>query len=232
MRSLHEAVVADLGSRIVNGEISQGSLLPKESILATQLKVSRTALREALKVLGAKGLIESRTKVGTRVRPEREWMQLDSDVLAWRCTSMPRADFIRKLMQMRQIIEPGAAALAAEFGDDKQLSRLTDALRAMESSNDVSTWAEADLRFHQCLLEATSNELLISLFSVVARSLDTFFVLSARTANNFKYSLPFHERVLTSVLLHDANAARAAMYELIEDSSKNALSGLTQGSRE
>jgi DNA-binding transcriptional regulator YhcF (GntR family) len=118
---LHHHVVQELGERIVRGELKQGELLPSEEVLATRMSVSRTALREAIKVLSAKGLIESRPKIGTRIRAERYWSQLDADVLAWRCASMPTHEFSQTLMQMREIIEPAAAALAARFGSVQQV---------------------------------------------------------------------------------------------------------------
>ena len=106
-------VTHELGLRIISGELRPGEVLPREDILAEDLLVSRAALREALKVLSAKGLIESRAGVGARVLEEGFWNQLDVDVLAWRCASTPTDDFIDKLVEMREIIEPAAAASAA-----------------------------------------------------------------------------------------------------------------------
>jgi DNA-binding FadR family transcriptional regulator len=105
-RNLHGHVTQELGVRIVSGALRPGDALPREEVLAEQMAVSRTALREAMRVLSAKGLVEARPKVGTRVREERYWQQLDADVLAWRCASMPTADFVQKLAEMREIFEP------------------------------------------------------------------------------------------------------------------------------
>ena len=218
-RNLHGHVMHELGRRIVGGELRPGDVLPREELLAEQMNVSRTALREAMKVLSAKGLVESRTKVGTRVRDPRYWHQLDADVLAWRCALMPTEDFVQKLAEMREIIEPSAAAAAARRGSEEQLKRLEAAYAAMDAAQTLDAWAKADLDFHEALLSATNNELMISLFSVIETALGTFFVLSARTAKNFKYSLPNHRKVLDAVRRRQPEAARRAMQRMIADSS-------------
>ncbi|MBB6184516.1 FadR/GntR family transcriptional regulator [Oleiagrimonas soli] len=220
-RSLHGHVVQELGQRIVGGKLRPGDLLPREERLAEHMEVSRTALREAMKVLSAKGLVESRPKVGTRVREPRFWHQLDADVLAWRCASMPTEDFVQKLLEMREIIEPAAAASAARHCNAEQLERLEMAFAAMENAANLDEWAEADLDFHEAVLTATNNELLVSLFSVIETALGTFFVLSARTAKNFKYSLPHHQKVLEAIRRRQPEAARRTMQRMVADSRSN-----------
>ncbi|MEP6899272.1 MAG: GntR family transcriptional regulator [Rhodanobacter sp.] len=106
-------LIHELRRLIVSGELKPGDGLPREELLAERMNVSRTALREAMKVLSAKGLIQSRQKTGTRVRDTIYWNQLDADVLAWRCASMPTDDFVEKLVEMREVIEPAAGAAAA-----------------------------------------------------------------------------------------------------------------------
>ena len=221
VRNLHGHVVQELGRRIVGGKFRPGDVLPREELLAEQLEVSRTALREAMKVLSAKGLVESRTKVGTRVRDPHFWHQLDADVLAWRCALMPTADFVQKLVEMREIIEPSAAASAARRCTAEQLERLDAAYAAMDAAQTLDAWAKADLSFHEAMLSATNNELMISLFSVIETALETFFVLSARTAKNFKYSLPHHRKVLDAIRRRQPEAARRAMQRMIADSRAN-----------
>jgi len=171
VRNLHGQVVQELGRLIVGGEIAPGANLPREELLAERMKVSRTALREAMKVLSAKGLIESRQKTGTRVRDIIHWNQLDADVLAWRCASMPTEDFVEKLVEMREVIEPAAAAAAARRRDAGQLARIETAYAAMAAATDLEAWSTADLAFHEAVLRATNNELMTSLFSVFATSL-------------------------------------------------------------
>jgi DNA-binding FadR family transcriptional regulator len=221
VRSLHGQVMHELGHRIVSGKVKPGEILPREETLAESLQVSRTALREALKVLSAKGLIESRTGVGARVLEERYWNQLDADVLAWRCASMPTDDFVDKLVEMREVIEPAAAAAAARRRTPAQLTAIGEAFKAMEAAQTLEEWTEADLRFHDAVLRATCNELLQSLFSVVETALGTFFALSARNASNFRYSLPHHQKVLEAIRRKQPEVARKAMQVMIADSQAN-----------
>ncbi|OOG58520.1 GntR family transcriptional regulator [Rhodanobacter sp. B05] len=220
-RNLHGHVIRELGKRIVVGDLRPGDVLPREEDLAESMDVSRTALREALKVLSAKGLIESRPRVGTRVRATHFWNQLDADVLSWRCASMPTDDFIEKLVEMREIIEPAAAAAAARRRTATQLAQVDLAYRKMEAARDTEEWAAADLSFHDAVLQATGNELMISLFSVVESALGMFFVLSAKTAGDFSYSLPQHLKVLEAIRRQQPEVARKAMQGMIADSLAN-----------
>lgn len=220
-RSLHSHVVRELGTRIVVGDLQPGDVLPREETLAETMEVSRTALREALKVLSAKGLIEARPKIGTRVRPMDAWNLLDADVLSWRCASMPTDDFVEKLVEMREIIEPAAAASAAKRRSEAQLAEMRKAYDRMASAADSDAWSEADLLFHQTILKATGNELMISLFSVVENALRMFFVLSAKNAGNFAYSLPHHLQVLEAIARQQPEVARQAMHDTVADSYAN-----------
>lgn len=220
-RNLHGHVTQELGVRIVSGALHPGDVLPREETLAEQMTVSRTALREALRVLSAKGLVEARPKVGTRVREERYWQQLDADVLAWRCVSMPTADFVHKLVEMREIFEPAAAAFAARRCNADQFERIEAAYKAMDASRNSDEWAAADLEFHESVLVATNNELMISLFSVVETALGSYFVLSARKRSDFKYSLPYHRKVFEAIRRRQPEVARRAMHQMILDSRAN-----------
>jgi len=217
-RNLHGHVIQELGVRIVSGALHPGEALPREELLAEQMAVSRTALREAMRVLSAKGLIEARPKVGTRVREERYWQQLDADVLAWRCASMPTADFVQKLVELREIFEPAAAALAARRCNADQFERIESSYKAMEAARNPDEWAVADLEFHEAVLLATNNELLASLFSVVEMALGSYFVLSARKSSDFKYSLPYHRKVYEAIRRREPEVARRAMQQMILDS--------------
>lgn len=229
VRNLHGQVVQALGRLIVNGKLAPGESLPREELLAQRMHVSRTALREGMKVLAAKGLIESRQKTGARVRETVHWDHLDADVLAWRCESMPTEDFVEKLVEMRGVIEPAAAATAARRRSDLQLRRIAAAFNAMEAASNLDAWAAADLAFHEGVLHATNNELMISLFSVVETALGTYFVLSARTAGNFSYSLPYHKKVLDAIRRRQPEAARRAMNKMVADSRANILRHAKKG---
>ena len=129
-QTLHQAIAQDIGTRILKGEFAPGALLPKEARWSRKYKMSRTAVREAIKMLAAKGLIVSRTKVGSRVQPRDRWNLLDREILSWYCQSMDRRKFLDSIQQVRLVIEPEAAALAAV--NDYQLSlRLIDTAMAV-----------------------------------------------------------------------------------------------------
>ncbi len=218
---LHERVLERLGQQIVSGKMAVGEVLPTEQELASELGVSRTALREAVKVLEAKGLLVTRPRTGTRVRSEEDWHQLDGDVLAWRCATIPTERFVTMLVQMRTIVEPAAAALAAEGCTKSALAEIARAYEAMDAASEPEEWAVADTRFHQAILLATENEFLVSLFNVIDASMSMFFRLSSRTIRNFKKSLPRHKEVLDAIRKRRPEDAARIMKEIIATSRYN-----------
>ena len=131
------------------------------------------------------------------------------------------ADFVRKLGQLREIFEPAAASLAAQRCNALQLKQIETAYRAMEAAQNTDEWAAADLQFHEAVLVATHNELMVSLFSVVETALGSFFVQSARKSRDFKYSLPYHRQVFEAIRRRQPDMARHAMQQMIADSSAN-----------
>ena len=110
---MHGRIVRELGLRILSGDLAPGDRLPAESELIVKYEVSRPVLREAVRVLVAKGLVLSRQRAGAIVRPRNEWHLLDPDVLYWMIQTRPAPEFVQTLMGMRRVFEPGAAALAA-----------------------------------------------------------------------------------------------------------------------
>jgi GntR family transcriptional regulator, galactonate operon transcriptional repressor len=125
-RNLFAHVADELGSRIVRGEIQPGGAFPIEAELGEEFSASRSVIREAVKSLAAKGLLESRTRTGIRVLPPERWNLFDLDVLEWRYMSMPPEAFFRELFEIRRMIEPEAAALAAERGTGPKLQRSSE----------------------------------------------------------------------------------------------------------
>jgi DNA-binding FadR family transcriptional regulator len=216
-RNLHGQVVHELGRRIVGGACTPGQALPNEEDLCRELGVSRTAIREAVKVLAAKGLVESRPRIGTRVRPTLAWNVLDPDVLAWRCATLPDPHFVMQLNEMREIIEPASAALAARNRTQTQLRRIEDAYAAMAASTTIDAWVEADLEFHSAILDGTNNPLLLPLAAMIATALESLLSLSARKAGNFKVALPEHEAVLDAIRKQDDDLAMQHMRKLLAD---------------
>src|SRR5690554_5299783 len=131
-QNIHTWVAQELGARIVSGAYPAGEYIPSEGRLVDELGVSRTAMREAFKLLSAKGLIESRPKLGTRVRPPKDWNMFDPDILRWYFDNNPKPQFYTDLYVMREVIEPSAAAMAATHRTPAQLEELERACQAME----------------------------------------------------------------------------------------------------
>jgi len=216
-RNLHGQVVHELGRRIVGGSCPPGEALPNEEELCRELGVSRTALRESVKVLAAKGLVESRPRIGTRVRASESWNLLDPDVLAWRCATSPDAHFVLQLNEMREIIEPASAALAARKRTQAQLRHIEDAYAAMAAAKDIDEWVGADLDFHSAILDATNNPLLRPLAAVIGSALESLLGMSARKAGDFKVALPDHRLVMEAIRQQDGAAAMERMSSLLAD---------------
>ena len=218
-RSLHGQVANEIAQRIMSGEFAPGTILPNEADFSIKLKVSRTALREAIKVLAAKGLVESRPKIGTRIRPRDHWNMLDPDVLAWQFASDNVARFADDLFEVRQIIEPAAAALAAERANSEQLAAIERAYDDMEAAGeDLEASIEPDLRFHLSILAATGNELLVPLGALIETALASSIKLSGSEVSQQFYALPKHKAVLDAIRAGDANRARLTMRTLLVES--------------
>jgi DNA-binding FadR family transcriptional regulator len=215
--NLHGKVAHELGRRVVSGAYPAGALLPNEAQLCAELQVSRTLLREAVKVLAAKGLLESRPRIGTRVRSKDLWNLLDPDILAWRCATGPDAEFLRHLTELREIIEPAAASLAASSRTEDQLELIAGALKAMRTALTIAQWVEADLAFHTAILKATNNPLLMPLAAIIASALESLLTVTARTAGDFKLALQDHQKVFEAIQSGDASNAVHRMAGMLSD---------------
>jgi DNA-binding FadR family transcriptional regulator len=213
---VHAAVVRQLGQRILSGGITPGEVLPNQVQLCADLSVSRTALREAIRVLTAKGLVETRPRTGTRVRPRDAWNLLDPDVLGWREAS-PDRDFVRSLMEARHIIEPAAAELAAARATAEEIARIEAALLEMVRwlSNDIEACCRADLDFHSAILAASHNVVLQQLVSTISAALMIGFRQSTHLAKSYELTLSAHSRVLDGIRQRDPEGSRAAMLDLL-----------------
>jgi len=218
-RGLHGAIVHDIGLRIIRGDLRPGDALPTEEELGAEQGVSRTVLREAVKVLAAKRLVESRPKTGTRVLPRREWNLIDPDVMAWRLEAEPDEQFFADVIELRRIVEPEAAALAATRATETELAELAesfDAMRKALEDGDPDGYLSGDLRFHAIVLEACHNELLEQMATMLRA---TFRVLFIRTSATREHALPLHAAVLDAIRAGDAGAAAEATLTLISDTA-------------
>lgn len=213
---LHGTIARDIGVRIVSGRIAPGRILNGEIEASERLKVSRTAYREAVRILAAKGLIESRPKLGTRVSESRRWHLLDPDVISWIFSGTPDERLLRGLFELRTVVEPAAAALAAARRTAGQLRSMRESLDRMAlSSLALDEGRQADRDFHAALLEASGNPFLASLTSGVAAAVTWTTIFKQRKRPLPRDPLPDHERVYQAVAAGDAAAARAAMAELV-----------------
>ena len=165
---LHGSIAHDLGVAITSGRHKPGEILSNEIEFSERLKVSRSAYREAVRILAAKGLVESRPRVGTRVTEMTRWNLLDPDVLAWFFEAEPSREVVDGLFELRMIIEPAAAALAAARRSEAQLATMRRALEDMQRLTLKSEAGQAaDRDFHQAVLDATGNPPLASLASTI-----------------------------------------------------------------
>lgn len=215
-RRIHGSIAHDLGVAIVSGRHAPGDTLPGEIEFAEKLAVSRSAYREAIRMLAAKGLVESRPKTGTRVSPQRHWNMLDPDVLAWMFEAEPSEDFIRGLFELRMIIEPAAAEFAANRRDARDLARMGHALEEMARYGlTLPEGRAADQRFHDAILEATRNAPLISLSSSIAAAVGWTTVFKQRNRKLPRDPLPEHSALYEAIASGDASGARQRMTELV-----------------
>lgn len=210
------SIARQLGTAIVRGDYLVGATLPGEIELASQFGASRNLVREAIKGLAGKGLIESRKKAGTRVRPRADWQMLDPDLLAWRLDNGPERDFATNLLALREAIEPAAAAAAATFQDKVAIQAIRTAFASMVAAqSDRQRFVGPDLQFHKAILAATGNEFMMAFGSMIEAALAIFIRISLRHQEAPGPSIPMHEAVLLAIEAGDARAASAAMTALL-----------------
>ncbi len=220
---LHEYVIREIGRRIVSGELAPGKSLPSEATLVSTLGVSRTALREALRVLAAKGLVDARPKIGTIVRPATEWNFFDPDIFAWRLDSHELEKVMEELHELRHIMEPSAASLAATNASAEDLANLKSAYADMEAAAvDGARVVDPDVRFHRAIFAASENSLFSALGQVIGAALEIFFQLGIENPHGQGPSLAAHKSVLDAIVARNADAARLSMRKLLEASEQDA----------
>jgi DNA-binding FadR family transcriptional regulator len=220
LRNVHSQVADGIGAGIVRGDIPPGEALPSELRLCETLEVSRTVVREAIRTLTGKGLVESRAKSGTRVRPPEEWNHLDPDVLRWRLEAADVNAYLAKLFQLRNTVEPAAAAIAATAATPACITRLRQALEGMEAARAAEDFVVADIAFHKGIYFATRNEF----FWPVAQMFDIFlrrsFVIAA-AGDHRPRGLAEHRDVLAAIERKDPAAARRKAVLLLNHSAED-----------
>jgi len=216
-RRLRGAVANRLGVAILSGEFAPGDTLSGEIAFSEALNISRSAYREAIQVLTAKGLVESRPKAGTRVLPRQRWNLLDPDVLAWAFMGEPDEQLIRSLFELRLIMEPAAAGLAATRRDRDDLKAMKDALAGMRRHSLANDQGRlADRQFHDAILQATRNDALITLSASIGAAVSWTTQFKQRSRALPRNPIPDHAAVFDAIAAGDSDAASAAMRALVE----------------
>jgi DNA-binding FadR family transcriptional regulator len=216
-------IAEEIGSAIVAGRYGPAAVVPGEIELGRRYGASRTVVREALKLLSAKGLIESRKRTGTRARPSEAWNTLDADVLAWRLKdAKAEPKFVSDLLRVRAVVEPAAAAMAARSRTKRTLAAIDAAFAEMErTAHDAAQFADPDRRFHKAILVATGNDIMVAFAALTEAALGAFVRIASRHPGAPAPSVPLHRAVLEAIRRRDAEGARAAMTVLLERTARN-----------
>ena len=218
-RNLTQQLVHDLGSAIVKGVYTKTEGLPSEAELCEQFSVSRSATREAVKMLTAKGMLSSRPRQGIRVQPRDQWNLFDTEVLQWILTGAPTLHLLKDFLELRSGIEPQAAYLAAQNGDTKKINDIEIALQKMQQAeNGHYDFLDADISFHIAILLATNNLFFIQLRSFIATALR----VSIRFTNRIK-GLPGdylkHEAVFMAIANGEKDTARQLTIDILQEAT-------------
>ena len=219
LRNLHSQVLWQLGVAIVGGDYPEGTILPSDTELLQRFEVSRTVLREALKTLAAKGMIEARARIGTRVLPRRRWNLFDADVLAWHFETGPDVEFLRSLSEIRIGVELESAALAAQRRSDEQAEALIACAERMGEATSAEQFARTDLEFHRTVAEASGNPFMASISALVELALTAAFTISSpvEDAAAMVGTVKAHGRIAQAIKAGNADEAREAMKAVISE---------------
>jgi DNA-binding FadR family transcriptional regulator len=226
-RRLHGAIANKIGSEILSGKHQPGDTLHGEVAFSEALDVSRNAYREAIQVLAAKGLVESRPKAGTRVLPRHRWNLLDPMVLAWAFADKPDLHLIRSLFELRGIVEPAAARLAAERRGKADLAAMKEALAGMRHHTLATPEGRAaDRDFHNAILQATGNDALVTLSASIGAAVSWTTQFKQRARALPRNPIPDHARVYEAIAAQDLDGAEQAMRELVQLAQEDTRSSM------
>ena len=212
---IHMRVADQLGLSVVRGDYSPGAVIPTEAVLCETFAVSRTAVREAIRGLIAKGLVESRSKIGTRVRQPEYWNHMDPDVLKWRLAVSETGSYLQKMFNLRGAVEPAASALAAEAATSEDHRRIDEAFRAMVAAGaDDGLWVDADIAFHKAIYIATQNEFFWPIGQLFEIGLREMFMIAAKGSHRAR-AIKEHGELRDAIIAGDAARARKATFVLL-----------------
>jgi len=216
-------ILNDLGVQIVSGRLGAGALLPREADLSRRWRISRPSVREALKALAQKGLIEPRTQRGTTVNAKHSWNVLDADVLRWIAAAPPDRDFYRELLELRTIVEPMAARLAAQRARHETILALERTYQAMANAlpAHLEACVQHDLALHELIIMASGNRWLMALATTIRTALLAAFRLSTNARKSYANSLAEHWAVVTAIRNRSPDDAAQAMRELLAGTARD-----------
>jgi DNA-binding FadR family transcriptional regulator len=211
-------VTRDLGRAIVRGDFGASIPFPTEADLCRDFGVSRTAVREAVKMLAAKGLVSSKPRQGIRVLPEESWNIFDPDLLQWSLDSRLTRPLLKEFFQMRMAIEPEAAALGAGLRNAKHLRQIAGALERMKAAPANSEASRtADIEFHVAILYATENRFYIRMRDFVRTALDVSIRFTSPPSHDIADAIAAHASVFQAISAGNSGRARSLMQKLISD---------------
>jgi DNA-binding FadR family transcriptional regulator len=230
IKNVHGNTVDHLGEAIVSGRYAAGASIPPEPLLGEELGVSRTVVREAVKSLVAKGLLTTGPKVGTRVLSSDHWNWFDPDVVIWQSKAGLTREFLRDLQDLRRVLEPAAVRMAAERATPQDIADIEAAYegmrRAVEEGGDYVTH---DLRFHQGLLRACHNRMVVQMSKALSALLRTSFEISTSRKDGPRNSLPMHRAVLDAIIARQPAKAERAILVLIDSAREDIEAVLASG---
>ena len=217
IKNVHGNTMDHLGEAIIAGRYPAGTSVPPEPLLCEELGVSRTVVRETVKSLVAKGLLSTGPKVGTRVLPSDQWNWFDPDVVVWQSKVGLTREFLRDLQELRRVVEPAAVRLAAERATPEAIAEIELAFAGMKKAvEEGGDYVSFDLRFHQGLLRACRNRMIVQMSKALGALLRTSFEISTSRKDGPRNSLPLHRAVLDAVIRKDPAAAEIAILVLID----------------
>ena len=218
MKTLHRRTLHQLGEEICLGHYQPGDVLPAEPILGERLGVSRIVVREVIKSLASKGMLEVRRKTGTVVLEPRCWSLFDPDIIAWRAnTATMNETMAKELMELRSIVEPAACRFAAQRITGEEKCALRAALDAMQRAiNGDGDYVAADLAFHTVILKACRNQFVAQMQNAMAAILHTSFDIVSTTPGGPARSLPMHQALCLAIESGNPDAAERAARTIID----------------
>jgi len=217
-QNLTYRIVQALGIAIVSGVYTDGTPFPIEADLCKQYSASRSVLREAVKMLTAKGLLGARPRQGTWVRPEESWNLLDPDVLRWMLERKISCQLLREFAQVRLAVEPKAAALAARVATRERKEAISAALLRMQAAElGEGDPLGADIAFHVAIMRASGNRFFAELSGVTETALTFSIRMQNRTKGVRRASIVDHKRISDAIFAGDAAGAECAMRDLIQE---------------